>query len=366
MPESKRGNRYCLVVVDYFSRYAVVVPIPNKSASTVAAALMDRVVLLFGHPGTLLSDNGTEFANELLRRLCEKIGTRKVFTTPYRPQADGMVERFNRTLLRLLSCFVDDSQQEWDEVLPYVLYAYNTAVSRVTGMSPFTLVFGCDPRPAIYADVLDETGQIRTATDPRKWAEDVKEFLSEDFLAEVRLKDVEEKARRNRNLNVDRKELALYQPGTLVLVANKKALADGAKLKLARKHRGLHVVLDHSSPVTLVLRKVGDQRRKLVKLHVDNVEGVRKNKRAFIVLKLNKAVDEVKDNGDQGVDDDHEDYELESVQGLKVEKGVLYVKVRWKGYDEDEDSWVKDGDLDCAALLDDFVAMRGGELFRVK
>ncbi len=61
-----------------------------------------------------------------MAELCECINAKKSFTTPYHPQADGKVERFNRTIQRLLACCVDRGQRNWDIILPYVLYAYNT------------------------------------------------------------------------------------------------------------------------------------------------------------------------------------------------------------------------------------------------
>ena len=77
--------------------------------------------------------------NDIMDQMCKAVGTTKKFTTPYHPQADGMVERFNRTLLKLIGSFVDPSHLDWDVVLPYVLYAYNTSVAEATQEIPFTI-----------------------------------------------------------------------------------------------------------------------------------------------------------------------------------------------------------------------------------
>ena len=364
MPESTQGNKYCMVAMDYFTRYAIVTPIRDKTAVTVTKVLMEKVVLVHGHPEVLLTDNGTEFANDIMRRLCETIGTKKIFTTPYRPQADGMVERFNRTLLRILSCFVDGAQRQWDEVLPYVLYAYNTAVSRATGMSPFTLIFGREPPATVYQDVLDATGQLMSTVDPSMWHADVQEFLSCEFLDELRLKDVEEKANRDRRTNAGRKLPSPLQPGTLVLIANKRALVDGAKAKLSRKHRGLYIVQSVTSPVTVVLRKAGDHTDKTIKLHIDNVEPVRRDRRRHVVLRRSEVDGRYAEDVDDG--EEAEEFEVESVQGMKVEDGVLFVKVRWKGYESDDDSWIREEDINCATMIEEFVCSNGTNFLRIK
>jgi transposase InsO family protein len=127
MPESWAGNKYVLVVMDYYSRYAIVEPISDKTAETIARALLNRIFLVYGTPNKLLSDNGGEFKNKLLTELCNQLQVQRVFTTPYNPQCDGMVERFNRTLTRLLACYVGKNQRDWDRQIQHIVFAYNTA-----------------------------------------------------------------------------------------------------------------------------------------------------------------------------------------------------------------------------------------------
>ena len=71
----------------------------------------------------------------------KELGILKTRTTAYHPQGDGMVERFNRSLLQLLRCYVQ-RQNDWEQYLPLVLYAYRTALHSSTGCSPFELMFG--------------------------------------------------------------------------------------------------------------------------------------------------------------------------------------------------------------------------------
>ncbi|MFN9909709.1 MAG: hypothetical protein ACK56F_26935, partial [bacterium] len=84
-----------------------------------------HVVLTYGPPMRLLSDNGGEFRNNLLAEICKLTNTKRSFTSPYNAQCDGMVERFNRTLLKSIATFVQQDQTDWDEVLPWITYVYN-------------------------------------------------------------------------------------------------------------------------------------------------------------------------------------------------------------------------------------------------
>ncbi|GBM38938.1 hypothetical protein AVEN_271052-1 [Araneus ventricosus] len=90
----------------------------------------------------LHSDQGTNFNSALFTKLCELLGILKTRTTALHPESDGMVERFNRTILNHLSLFVSNNQTDWDTHLPPFLLAYSSAVHEVTGLTPAENVFG--------------------------------------------------------------------------------------------------------------------------------------------------------------------------------------------------------------------------------
>ena len=98
-----KGNRYVLVMVDCFSRWTEACPLPNKTALAVADAFFQLIVCRFGMPSVIHSDQGREFENHLMQELCLLCGAHKTRTTPYHPVSDGLVERFNRTLLMMLA-----------------------------------------------------------------------------------------------------------------------------------------------------------------------------------------------------------------------------------------------------------------------
>ena len=95
-----RGNRYVLVTIDLLTRAAELVPIPNKTAETVAIALVKEVVCSQGIPESFLTDRSCEFDNQGLANLAEELGIDKKRVSPLHPQANGAVERLNRTVWR--------------------------------------------------------------------------------------------------------------------------------------------------------------------------------------------------------------------------------------------------------------------------
>ena len=153
LPKSKRGNRYLLVVVDYATRYPEVFPLRTFTADVVAEKLVE-VFARHGVPRTILTDQGSKFTSNLLQELHRAMGVKSVRTSPYHPQTDGLVERYNRTFKELLRRTIESHKREWDVLIPYVLFAYREVPQESTGFSPFELVYGRDVRGPL--DVLRE------------------------------------------------------------------------------------------------------------------------------------------------------------------------------------------------------------------
>lgn len=119
--------------MDYFTKWADAIPLCDQKAATIADAVV-KICSSFGMPDILHSDQGRNFESILFHQVLQAFGIHKTRTTAYHPQGDGMVERFNRSLLQLLRCYVD-TEDDWECYLPLVLYAYRTAQHSSTGVS---------------------------------------------------------------------------------------------------------------------------------------------------------------------------------------------------------------------------------------
>ena len=145
-PESEEGNSYVMVVGDYFSKWVEAFAIPDQEASTVATKLVDEVYCRFSPPEQLHSDQGRQFESELMKEVCKILRISKSRATPYHPQGDGLVERFNCTLKQMLATTLHDYPFDWEERLRKVCMAYNTSVHSSTGYTPFYLMYGREAR----------------------------------------------------------------------------------------------------------------------------------------------------------------------------------------------------------------------------
>ncbi|GBL79432.1 Retrovirus-related Pol polyprotein from transposon 412 [Araneus ventricosus] len=141
-PKSLGGNKWIIVCTDYLTRYAITKSLPSADAPEVSKFMVEEIILKHGAQRTIITDRGQVFQSKLIfeiNRLCN-VGHR--MTTAYHPQTNGLTERFNKTLADMLSMYVHVEQRNWDQILPFVTFAYNTARQETTGLTPFYLLHG--------------------------------------------------------------------------------------------------------------------------------------------------------------------------------------------------------------------------------
>jgi len=343
MPLSQLKNHYVLVIMDYFSRHAVTVAVPDKSAETVAKAFVKHVVLIYGPPTKLLSDNGGEFRNKLLVEICKLTDIKRAYTSPYNAQCDGMVERFNRTLLKCISTYVRQDQKDWDEVLPWVTYVYNTTVSTAHGRCPFELVMNRIPNSMLRDQIGDRIKGIKMqlADEVREQIHNVQEMVKE-FNG---IKKQQEEVLANKS----RKDAPVYVIGDVIWITSHVRLWDGAKQKLSRQWRGPWVATGTRGTVNVTARSLGSDEA-ASSMHVNNIKPFLGNNGKITNIAVN-----VMKRENRGLTEDSasnmEEWEIESVLQHRMKgKQEMEFLVKWKGYIKP--TWVGEHELSCPVLVE--------------
>ena len=142
LPKTEQGNEHCLMMVDQFTKWVECIPLSSQKAEITAKAAVDEFFSRFGFPFQLFSDQGRNFESKLFESLCKALEIHKTRTTPYRPSANGQVERFNRTLMDAVRCFLGKAQNKWDQHVQQIAGAMRAAVNRSTGFTPNMLMLG--------------------------------------------------------------------------------------------------------------------------------------------------------------------------------------------------------------------------------
>ena len=121
LPRSRSGNRYILVVCDYATRYPEAIPLRTIDAEVIAQELM-KIFARVGIPKEILTDQGSNFQSQLLAELYRLLHIGALRTSPYHPQTDGLVERFNKTLKDMLKKTASEEGKDWDRLIPFLLF----------------------------------------------------------------------------------------------------------------------------------------------------------------------------------------------------------------------------------------------------
>ncbi|XP_072169909.1 uncharacterized protein [Diadema setosum] len=253
LPRSKKGNRYILVVCDYATRYPEAVPLPSIEAERVADELI-RIFSRVGIPHELLSDQGSNFMSLLMKQLCSSLGIKQIRTSPYHPQANGLVERFNATLKDMLKPYTLEGNVTWDDLIPYVLFAYREVPQESTGFSPFELLYGHRVRgpldvirEAWLGETVPEEGLVSYVLNCRERLANITTAAQKNLAqAQKRQKAWYDRKARTKDLQV----------GDKVLV-----LLPSSSNKLLAKWQGPYPVIQKLSDVNYVV-EMGDKRKK--------------------------------------------------------------------------------------------------------
>lgn len=257
------GYEYILVIVDHFTKFVQAYPTRNKSATSAAKHLYDDFILRFGIPSRLLSDQGKEFDGKVIHELSDFVGVKKIRTTPYHPQTNGITERMNRTILHMLRTLPEAVKGNWPKMLNKMAHAYNCTKHSVTGFSPFRLMFGREATlPIDLVLGITSSEQLK-----RNHTDYVKRW-------EGQMKEAWDIVKRNQKVNQDKNEkqsrkrplLTPVGVGDRVLIRNTETGGPG-KLR-SYWEQDVYVVLQEKGDLGVVLevRKENDlkARRRVV------------------------------------------------------------------------------------------------------
>jgi hypothetical protein len=169
---SSTGNKYILVITDLLSKFVVAKATRDNSALSAAKMLVEEVILKYGTPNQILTDNGRHFTAELFNSITSLYGICHLYTTPYNPKANGVCERFNASMCDSLATICNKKRTNWDQQLSKLVFSYNTSRHASTKLTPFELMFG---RMAKLP--FDLPKQTTTIIEPHQYVKNLKEYL---------------------------------------------------------------------------------------------------------------------------------------------------------------------------------------------
>jgi hypothetical protein len=206
-PGSTTRHTCVIAFVDAFSKYLVAVSAPNHTAATLVKVVLKDLIHPLGVPQTIVSDGAPEFTGKLQQQLFRIFGIARKIVTPYRPQANGNIERVFRTLRPMLAAVAHHDPERWPSRLPYVVYAYNTAYHESIQDTPFHVMFQRDANPLATEETLSD--DPTTVKQAQKLAAEARNIVS---------KALYRSRRRNKAYYDEQSRPKGYQVGEIVML----------------------------------------------------------------------------------------------------------------------------------------------------
>ncbi|MCO5586841.1 hypothetical protein L7F22_040786 [Adiantum nelumboides] len=218
LPMSGKRNAYILTAVDYLSRWAEAKAVKQITSKEMGKFVYEQICCKFGLPLELLSDRGPGFRGELFDFLCKMLNIQQRYSSPYYPQCNGLNERFNGELVKILTKMIQTHERIWDSELPCALWVYRTAVKTSRGFSPYHLVYGKKVLLPIEVEIPAlKSLLLRDEEKSVAWQKRLKKYLARlmtvvtDEMLSIKEKDEEKIKEKNESANFT---------GTFILVNN--------------------------------------------------------------------------------------------------------------------------------------------------
>jgi len=155
-------NKYIFVMIDHLTRCVEAKPCKAADSKNVIANLKENIVFRHSCPSVILCDNSSSFRCAEFSSFASKYGIRLLFTTAYHPNPNGICERVNGTLKRIIGKMVNAKHDDWDQFVSKAAFSINIMANKITKLSPFYMPHGrepnlrCDVKLKLTENYLDD------------------------------------------------------------------------------------------------------------------------------------------------------------------------------------------------------------------
>lgn len=217
LPRTKSGNQFLLTIMCTATRYPEAIPMRKITSKAIVKALI-KYFSTFGFPKIVQTDQGTNFTSKLFGSVLKSLSVSHQMSSAYHPESQGALERWHQTLKAMLRKYCMDTGKDWDEGVPYVLFAIRETVQESLGFSPAELIFGHTVRGPlkVLKEQLMADDSVGSSTNVLDYVSQVRERLHDACaVARENLSSTQKKMKRHFDV---KSVFRSFQPGDQVLV----------------------------------------------------------------------------------------------------------------------------------------------------
>ena len=266
--KTKRGNRFILLGVCCFTKFAFSIAMPTTDSENVARVLIERWIVYFGVPLEIHSDSGSNLISELIKHLYRLLNIKQSNSLAYVPQQNGAAEKLVSTIKNMVCHFAVNKPRLWDDVVPLVVLAYNNQIHASTKVTPQQMVMGESARVSL--DLAWGAPPI---------VEDLEEAEYVSWLREV-LYDIHDYALTHLNVSIqtmkDRFDKGQFGKPYVKedLVWKLKGKFESGSRKFQRRYDGIYIILEKMSNTAYLIKHL--------KTHKEETVHFNRLKRAYL------------------------------------------------------------------------------------
>ncbi|XP_072084713.1 uncharacterized protein [Arachis hypogaea] len=238
-PTAPRQMKYLVVAIDYFSKWIEAHPLAKITSSQMISFVWKSIICRFGVPGHIITDNGRQFTDHSFKEFLQNLKIKQHFSSVEHPQSNGLAEAANKVVLQALRKKLDDAKGLWAELVPEVLWAYNTTAHSTTKETPFRLVYGSEAM--IPMEISQDS--LRTLTEHHDEARQAELDLIEEIreISAIRHRALQQQLSRRHSRKVQPRT---FNTGDLVLRKTEQARRPSFHGKLAAAWDGPYRVCE--------------------------------------------------------------------------------------------------------------------------
>ena len=325
MEPDTEGNKYAVVIIDTFSRFAAVYPVKDTTAESAADAIIKHMGIFVTTPCIIKHDGGPDYGNKIVGQLIEMVGAERLETVAHSHEENSIVERANKEIARWLREILYDKGKTkscWSQMIPFAMRIHNATLIETIGYSPAEIVFGT----AVTADTRIFLPRAQSVD------ESIDEYMKKRLMQQETAVSVAKKRQEEHDLHhISSKQVVetKYSAGDLVLLAwpITRMSPNGRPSKLDALYRGPYKVLGGKDGVYQLL---------------DLVTGKPLDNKSVHALKPFYYDSTRTDPLQVALKDNPEMYLVEEVlnhRGVWSRKDTLMFRVKWRGFSESENTW---------------------------
>lgn len=176
-PKAANGHRFILVSIYYFTKWVEVTSYVNVTKQVVTYFIKKEIICCYGTPNKIITNNGSNMNNKMMKDLCERFKIELHNSSPYRSKMNDVIEAANKNIKKIIQKMVN-TYKDWNEMFPFALHGYRTFVRTTRGETPFFLVYGIEVVLPIEFEIPSLRVLMETELEKEEWIQNIYDQLN--------------------------------------------------------------------------------------------------------------------------------------------------------------------------------------------